>query len=382
MKKKIATTVICLMAALTMITACGKKEDKKTATKGNATPAATVTPAPAAKHLSAEEAIVSLADYKTANFDEFSDEVKKAYAVNYYNNQVIRYNLYGMKGYDIDESKDTVENGDYVNIDFVGKVDGAEFEGGTGTDFNLEIGSHTFVDDFEEQLIGKKIGETVTVNVTFPEDYDKADLKGKDAEFTVTLNHISIPVEITGDNGWLYIYGADDYDSCIASLMEKEAAYDEDKYKTDCRNKYVNDIIAGTEYVDLTSEVDAIYANIYSVYSVYAANYGLTVGEFASQYGGYDGEEGFEQYFRTAAENQLKGELAFEYIANEEGITVSDEEYETYAQSTASAAGYATVAEYASGYDSQFGAGEFRRFVNAEIVKEQMFEKYATFGAQ
>lgn len=94
-------------------------------------------------------------------------------------------------GFSTDESL-TVEDGDTVNIDFIGSVDGVEFDGGNtkeaGTD--LVIGSNSYIDDFEEQLIGHHPGETVDVNVTFPENYGKKDLNGKDALFKVTINGI------------------------------------------------------------------------------------------------------------------------------------------------------------------------------------------------
>lgn len=86
----------------------------------------------------------------------------------------------------------TVEDGDTVNIDYVGTVDGVEFEGGNtnGAGADLTIGSGSYIDDFEDQLIGAHPGDTVEVNVTFPENYGKDDLNGKDAVFTVTVNGI------------------------------------------------------------------------------------------------------------------------------------------------------------------------------------------------
>ena len=86
----------------------------------------------------------------------------------------------------------TVEDGDTVNIDYVGTVDGVEFEGGS-TDGNgtyLVIGSGDYIDDFEDQLIGSHPGDTVEVQVTFPDDYGNEELNGKDAVFTVTVNGI------------------------------------------------------------------------------------------------------------------------------------------------------------------------------------------------
>ena len=85
-----------------------------------------------------------------------------------------------------------VEEGDTVNIDYVGTIDGVEFSGGNtqGQGADLTIGSGIYIDDFEEQLIGHYIGETVEVDVTFPENYGNDDLNGKDAVFEVTINGI------------------------------------------------------------------------------------------------------------------------------------------------------------------------------------------------
>lgn len=94
-------------------------------------------------------------------------------------------------GYNTDSSL-TVEDGDTVNIDFVGTIDGVEFSGGNtqGQGTDLVIGSGSYIDNFEEQLIGTHPGDQVTVTVTFPENYGNDDLNGKEAEFAVTVNGI------------------------------------------------------------------------------------------------------------------------------------------------------------------------------------------------
>jgi len=90
------------------------------------------------------------------------------------------------------ESEDAAAEGTRVNINFVGKVDGEEFEGGKAEDFNLEIGQGRMIPGFEDGIIGKKAGEEVTVNVTFPEEYHAENLKGKDAEFAITVNKVEV----------------------------------------------------------------------------------------------------------------------------------------------------------------------------------------------
>ena len=97
----------------------------------------------------------------------------------------------GSTAYSTDTSL-TIEDGDTVNIDYVGSIDGVEFEGGStnGAGTDLTIGSGLYIDDFEEQLIGAHPGDSVEVNVTFPDDYQQEDLQGKEALFQVTINGI------------------------------------------------------------------------------------------------------------------------------------------------------------------------------------------------
>ena len=90
-----------------------------------------------------------------------------------------------------------VENHDVVNIDFVGKLDDVAFDGGSAEAFDLQIGSKNFIDGFEDGLIGTAVGDTVDLNVTFPESYGSSDLAGKDVVFTVTVNSIMAMPELT-----------------------------------------------------------------------------------------------------------------------------------------------------------------------------------------
>ena len=108
----------------------------------------------------------------------------------------------------VTQEKDTdadrvVADGDSINIDFVGKIDGVEFEGGStdGVGSDVVIGSGRFIDGFEDQIIGHKAGETFDITVTFPEDYGNEELNGKEAVFTITVNHIykTIVPELTED---------------------------------------------------------------------------------------------------------------------------------------------------------------------------------------
>ena len=104
------------------------------------------------------------------------------------------------RSYDARDEGAKAEDGDMVNIDFVGSIDGEKFEGGSGEGHDLVVGSGTFIPGFEEQLIGAKSGDDVEVKVTFPEDYNAKDLAGKDALFEVKVNEIKAPQEVVLDD--------------------------------------------------------------------------------------------------------------------------------------------------------------------------------------
>jgi trigger factor len=119
-----------------------------------------------------------------------------------------------------DEGADAA-NGDMVVADFVGRIDGEAFEGGSAEDSQIVIGSGQFIPGFEEQLIGAKVGETVTVNVSFPEDYGVDTLKGKAAAFEVTIKDVRAPVESAIDDAFAEKLGLGSLDALRTALKNQ-----------------------------------------------------------------------------------------------------------------------------------------------------------------
>lgn len=131
---------------------------------------------------------VKIGDYKGITVDTSSDEYSKFY------DAVISSDVYNNDLY-VKKTEGTVADGDTVNIDYTGKKDGVAFEGGTGTGYDLEIGSDSFIDGFEDGLIGVAIGSTVDLNLTFPENYQSTELAGKAVVFTVKVNYVKTEEE-------------------------------------------------------------------------------------------------------------------------------------------------------------------------------------------
>ena len=146
-------------------------------------------------------------------------------------------------------SEGTVEEGDIVNIDYVGKIDGEEFEGGSAEGYDLEIGSSTFIDGFEEGIIGMQTGETKDLELTFPEDYHSEELDGLDVIFTVTVNSISRAPELTDEVAGSIVEGmtAEAYQESVRQDLEEQA---KENQKSDAQQKllqavYDNATISG-----------------------------------------------------------------------------------------------------------------------------------------
>ena len=145
-----------------------------------------------------------------------------------------------------------VENGDTVIIDYVGRVDDKEFEGGSAENYSLEIGSNTFIPGFEEQLIGMSKEETKDIKVTFPSDYHAENLKGKDAIFTVTVHEIKVKENRKLDEEFfedLGMEGVNSEETLKASIKEHLEAHK----KTDIENKFVEELM---DSISKNTEVD------------------------------------------------------------------------------------------------------------------------------
>ena len=125
------------------------------------------------------------------------------------------------RSYEAREEGAAAEDGDQLVIDFVGRIDGEEFEGGRGDGHNLVLGSDAFIAGFEEQLVGKKAGEDTEVTVTFPEEYRASDLAGKEAVFSVHVQEVKAPKETQIDDEFAKNLGVDDLEALKARLSER-----------------------------------------------------------------------------------------------------------------------------------------------------------------
>lgn len=262
----------------------------------------------------------------------------------------VKINYFGTSVIDINEIKDRkVAEGDIVNIDFVGYVDGEVLENGSNTDYDLEIGSDSFIEGFEDGLIGATPGEEkVTLNLKFPDTYSlNAELAGKEVVFEVTVNYINeyIYPELTDE---MVTQISSDYDnvkdyrtSVLNSLVKSE----ETNYSTNLRAAIWTEIEKVCKVNADTlpqEEVDFVYNENVTYYQEYAEYYGTTLESFLKTYYGVTVED-FEKSMKENAQEYVSQMLIVYAIAKAEGIEITDEEYQAGLEEYYESAGYTSA---------------------------------------
>lgn len=223
---------------------------------------------------------------------------------------------------DIDDR--AVENGDIIKLDFEGFVDGVAFDGGKGENYSLTIGSGSFIPGFEDQLVGVKIGEDAEVNVTFPEEYQAAELAGKAAVFKCKVNEIKVKELPEADDDFAKDVSEfdtmDEYKEDIRkNLTEKKAG----EAKTAKQNKVVAKIVENAEMDIPPAMVDEQVRQMADDFARRIQSQGLTIEQYF-QFTGMTAEKLFEQ-MRPEAEKRIQNSLVLEAIAKAENIEISDE---------------------------------------------------------
>ena len=232
----------------------------------------------------------------------------------------------------------TVENGDIANIDYEGKKDDVAFDGGTAEGFDLEIGSGTFIEGFEEGLVGAAIGDTVDLNLTFPEQYGNTDLAGQDVVFTVTVNSVKRMPEVNDEIASQLSDGEYDKLEDYRESVRKDLA---DQMR-DEEGELVQQIVAGCEKLEIPSDLLDYYVEDELAYAEQMyAYYGMTLEDVVTGYG-MTMEDYTEQVRQYVTEN-LERQLVVEAVAAAENVEVTDEELLEEAQKLAEQYGYGTA---------------------------------------
>lgn len=260
--------------------------------------------------------------------------------------------------------EDKAANGDTVVIDFVGTVDGVEFDGGKGDNFSLELGSGQFIPGFEDQLVGHAAGETVEVNVIFPEDYQATDLAGKDAKFVTTIHEVK-EKEVPELDDEL----AKDIDEDVETLDElkeryrKELAESKEIAFDDAVESAALDLaVENAEIVELPEEM--VHEEVHRSVNEFLGNM-QRQGISPDMYFQITGttQEDLHKQHEADAEKRTKTNLVIEAVAKAEGFEASDEDIE------------AEIASLAADYNME--VERVRQLLSADMLKHDIVIKKA-----
>ena len=371
MKKKILAVLLTVAVSMTAV-ACGDKasEEQGTETAKETTETAqqdtTAAEAVTAvggymKDLNAED-YVTLGEYKgvevTLDEPEITDEYLDGYIEYVQQNNAVSTPV----------TDRAVEMGDVVNIDYVGKIDGVAFDGGSAQGSDLTIGSGQFIDGFEDGCIGMKVGETKDVEATFPDPYkNNPDLAGKVAVFTVTVNSISVEEipELTDEYVQsLSLEGCTNVEEYRAYVYDVLLEQQQESYESDKADLAYEKVAAECEFKDAPEAmVTRMNNTLTSNLSSYASMYGVDLGTYVSTMYGGTAEE-YETTLLEQSKMMAQHYLMMQAIADREGLSVSDEELEEQLSQEAQDYGYETVEEYKSLVDVE----AFREYLMTQKV--------------
>lgn len=261
--------------------------------------------------------------------------------------KVVDQHLDSLAEYSTDPSL-TVKDGDSINLDYVGYVNDVAFDGGNtnGNGTTLVIGSGRYVDNFEEQLIGSHPGDSLTVNVTFPEDYGNEELNGKPARFECVINSVRVVPELTDElvKEKLSDYGStvDEYKAFLKTLGEKSniqaviSSKIADNASAKAPGAYVKHLRQLLKYTDEQS-----YSYINNMYMNY---YGQVAYKTFEEYTGKN-ETDYEKSLKDSAKRQAAIDMTYENYFVQHGLTISDEAYNLVLESSGGDSAVSTYGE-------------------------------------
>lgn len=343
MKRKICVAAAVVASSL-FLTACGSKEYLK--------------------DIKAEK-YVTLGTYTGIEAAAHKPEVPEG-AVDSY----IYDNYLAPKAEKVPVTGRAVQEGDVANIDFVGYHDGEAFDGGTGTDFDLTIGSGQFIDGFEEGLIGANIGETRSLNLTFPDPYTNPDLAGEDVVFEVTVNGISESkapeltdelVKQLGEDG--YNTGgaqtAQELNDWVYNLYEQSA---QSTYDNEIETAMASTIMENSTFQDPPEEmIKRFTTSIENNMNARASSLGMTLAQYMQLYQGMD-ETAYRAAFEEEGVRMTKQYIMYQAIADKEGLAPTQEEVSGEISALMTIYGYASEEE-------------LKKSVDIESLREDLMRK-------
>lgn len=322
--KKVLSVLLVVTLAFGLV-ACGKSDGKKEKED---------------REISSKE-LLSVYDFKIEDCVTLGDygsikvDIKDDYKVS--DEDVKSYLASMLEGNDSYQKNDKQEvgEGDVANIDYVGYIDGKEFEGGSDKGMHLEIGSNSFIEGFESGLVGHKVGEKVTLNLKFPDDYWNEEYKGKDVKFDVTINHLEDKDAVSYDdatdeyvkNNFGYESKQEWYDATKETL---ENSKQQQKYN-DIQSSFLKQLAEQTKVEVPESLVkDEVDITINQLTEYAKEQMDMELEEYVKEYEGVESLEEYKKKTKEFVTETLKEKLAIDAIIHAQKSTITTSGYDNF----------------------------------------------------
>lgn len=337
MREKIISGLLAVMMVLSLV-GCGTAEQKKTETED----------------VNYRD-YITLCDYKNLEIDvvpleevtqeEIQKQIDKCLSAYAEINQI---------------TEGVVSEGDSINLDFSGLLDGIAFSGGTATDYSYTLGGG-FIEDLDRQLVGLEIGKEYELPCTFPESYGNEELKGKDVIFIVTVNYVNEQILPEYNDEFVQMITADtnealnttaELEESIAEYLEseKKSAYESNLYAEMMKAIIDQSEIKGVPESEYNETIDIIRSNAESEFDMLGSYLGYSDFEsYLTGYYGYASMEAFETEIAEYATEYMYEKMILSLIAEDEGITVTQEEIDAYIEENAASYGYESAEAFREG---------------------------------
>lgn len=308
--KKYVRLTLCGMAVMMLAAGCSKKEE---APQEETTAAESA----AEEEITDKGSITKLGTYKGVEVTRMSVEVSDEEL----DSRI--QSILDANPERIEITDRAAQNGDIVNIDYVGMKDGEAFDGGTAEGYDLELGSGTFIDGFEDGLVGAKTGDELSLNLTFPENYGNADLAGQAVVFDVTVNQIFEEKDAVLDDAFVQRVSefttVDEFRADTLADMETEKNNQADQQ---VEADAFTAALENSEYDLNEAAVEQQYQSLLDNYNAMMSMYGMTLADYVKMFGMT--EEQFQEELRVTAEKAVQEQLLVAAIADAEGLKVDD----------------------------------------------------------
>ncbi len=360
MKRKTAGLVLAGAMCISMLSGCGDSSSSSN---------------PAQEMMDRYSQYVTLGNYVgveyTPQVTEVTDEEIQYYVEQFISNYTTTEEV----------TEGTVEMGDSVNIDYVGTIDGVEFEGGStnGAGTTITLGEAGYIDDFEEQVAGHEVGDNFDIEVTFPDDYGNEELNGKDAVFNITINAIMVETVPEYNDEMVAEYTdydtTEDYEAYLRGYLEDAYASNDQSANQSAVLTAVIDssIISQYPEQEISELIDETIAEVQES----AESNEIDLDMYLTYVYGFDNEEDFTAYVEETITSYMEEKMIISSIAKAENMEVTEEDVSAMQQEILDAYGYTDIADL-EGY---FSEEDYYYYAMAEKVMDFLMENAVAVDA-